>query len=506
MEVLPLLWLPVGLLLKLIEQFLFVLIDLYDVYCYSPLQTFLSPLVAKVPRTIQLRDRTLTIFNANIVSWTRTILVIPIAWCLKYDFTTTAFLCVILHDFLDHLDGIVAKVQKSIYGQLDDPILGGFMDAFCDKIVNCVSLWTILFLTDFTHMSSKQIWIYTGSCAVIIAYEFILGVVRVQDYFQAYYSRKYERQSKETKVNVSAVMEGKLKEKLESLGIGFLCLAQSSLVPMSSVSGIVGVACLLLSIRLAHASLMHKLEPRWNKKDKNDTDTVTTYPEPERKSVGTQVDDTMKMLMARQMSVFGDIGEIANDPDDLDEKSDDGSEKDNNDNDTLNKYITETVPDIMTTLKTIEKVDKVYTVGCFDLFHEGHKILIERLKQIGTQVIVGVHDSRSIFRLKKKVPIDGTSKRMANVKKYADVVFCIRGTDPTSFLKCMYDENEPVTSAYVRGDDMPNFPARKFIEEVMPVQFLPYSSFVSSTKIRKEHYNASMFGPHVKSDDHTMFY
>ena len=38
------------------------------------------------------------------------------------------------------------------------------------------------------------------------------------------------------------------------------------------------------------------------------------------------------------------------------------------------------------------------------------------------QVIVGVHDSRSIFKLKKKVPIDGTSKRMANVKKFADIV------------------------------------------------------------------------------------
>ena len=38
------------------------------------------------------------------------------------------------------------------------------------------------------------------------------------------------------------------------------------------------------------------------------------------------------------------------------------------------------------------------------------------------KVIVGVHDSRSIFKLKKKVPIDSTEKRMTNVKEYADVV------------------------------------------------------------------------------------
>ena len=52
----------------------------------------------------------------------------------RYEYSSTAFLLVLFHDFLDHLDGIVAKVQKTIYGQVDDPILGGFMDAFCDKV------------------------------------------------------------------------------------------------------------------------------------------------------------------------------------------------------------------------------------------------------------------------------------------------------------------------------------------------------------------------------------
>lgn len=49
-------------------------------------------------------------------------------------FYWTAFFMVILHDFLDHLDGIVAKAQKQTYGSVDDPLLGGFMDAFCDKV------------------------------------------------------------------------------------------------------------------------------------------------------------------------------------------------------------------------------------------------------------------------------------------------------------------------------------------------------------------------------------
>lgn len=99
-----------------------------------------------------------------------------------------------------------------------------------------------------------------------------------------------------------------------------------------------------------------------------------------------------------------------------------------------------------------DRVDRVYTVGCFDLFHQGHVRLLRRMRKLGKevldicnffspstkcftishgtlddnyfnkQVIVGVHDSRSILKLKSRVPIDSTETRMANVKKYADIV------------------------------------------------------------------------------------
>ncbi|XP_052818302.1 uncharacterized protein LOC128244327 [Mya arenaria] len=516
MEALQLVWLPIGLALNVIEQALFLLIRWYDAYCYTPLQTTLSPFVAKVPRAVDIRGRKVDVFTANIVSWSRTALVIPIAWCLKYDHPLVAFLCVLLHDFLDHLDGIVAKVQKSIFGQLDDPLLGGFMDAFCDKIVNCLALWSILLVTDFSSMTTSETWLFVGACAVIIAYEFVLGVVRVQDYFQAYYFRKYCAGEGQESPNVAAVMEGKLKEKLESLGIGFLCLAQAAANPMESVSGMVGVLCLLLSIRLAHASLQHKLKPR--RQQQNNTSkqpivhtTVTgtdsgakfTYDEStdgndtEDKEIQADIDGNQEVHIPeihRNMSVY----EADLDSDDDDEKSD--VEKDQLPTTPSRSLLTRT-HSVPTWRPDGRKMDKVYTVGCFDLFHDGHRILLERLQSLGKQVIVGIHDSRSIFKLKKKVPIDSTTKRMANVKKYASMVFCIHGTDPTPYLRCIYDEEESSDSMYVRGDDMPNFPSRKFIESVMPIHFLPYSEFISSTKIRKEVYNASMFGPHVLNDD-----
>lgn len=59
--------------------------DLYDQFLYTPLQTSLLPVVCKIPRTVVLRNKTYTVFTANIVSYSRTLLVIPIAVCLKYE-------------------------------------------------------------------------------------------------------------------------------------------------------------------------------------------------------------------------------------------------------------------------------------------------------------------------------------------------------------------------------------------------------------------------------------
>ena len=99
-------------------------------------------------------------------------------------------MCVVFHDFLDHLDGIVAKVQKVTYPNQDDPLLGGFLDAFCDKIVNEFSLWTII-QTSQLQGSWSELHSYTflAICYGVIAYETVLGIVRVEDFFQAKFKR-----------------------------------------------------------------------------------------------------------------------------------------------------------------------------------------------------------------------------------------------------------------------------------------------------------------------------
>lgn len=87
------------------------------------------------------------------------------------------------------------------------------------------------------------------------------------------------------------------------------------------------------------------------------------------------------------MSIFGDLGV---DPD-LEEKSDLSSEKDEWEEEDVKMSSTTDIVSLkrsqsVPSWQTKQKVDKVYTVGCFDLFHEGHKILLERLRELGTQV------------------------------------------------------------------------------------------------------------------------
>nr|KAG5708039.1 hypothetical protein BaRGS_025177 [Batillaria attramentaria] len=270
---------------------------------------------------------------------------------IRYDLYWGGCLLVLLHDFLDHVDGIVAKVQRRVYGNVDDPLLGGFMDAFCDKIVNVFALWSVLMVTDFGHMTWLHVLTYLTPIAVIMGFEFTLGVVRVQDYFYSYYTREFKKRDEATKAPpTAAVMEGKLKEKLESMGIAFLCVAQGAPVIMNSASGIAGITCLVLSVRLAHASLNRKLTARKERK-------------PIREPAGPTVGSCLLHLKTRRSyGVQVDLPAPS-------EKENAGFKTD------------VSVPGVMDGL-----VDKVYTVGCFDLFHNGHIRLLQRMRALGRQV------------------------------------------------------------------------------------------------------------------------
>mmetsp|Transcript_23206 Transcript_23206/g.48176 ORF Transcript_23206/g.48176 Transcript_23206/m.48176 type:complete len:450 (+) Transcript_23206:88-1437(+) len=129
---------------------------------------------------------------------------------------------------------------------------------------------------------------------------------------------------------------------------------------------------------------------------------------------------------------------------------------------------------------------KVYTIGCFDLFHRGHVNVLMSLREFGHFIVCGIHDDESYFKLKKKYPIDNLEKRMENVKPYVDIIYVIPSTDPLPYIKnaVSAQDIDAGLCCYARGDDMLNFPSRDWVESVMPVHFLPRTEGCSSSLIR----------------------
>jgi len=73
------------------------------------------------------------------------------------------------------------------------------------------------------------------------------------------------------------------------------------------------------------------------------------------------------------------------------------------------------------------------------------------------------------------------------IRPYCDEVFVIADTDPTAGIQAAVSPEDIAARRciYVRGDDMPNFPARAWVETVMDVCLLPRTDDVSSSFVRQ---------------------
>ena len=122
------------------------------------------------------------------------------------------------------------------------------------------------------------------------------------------------------------------------------------------------------------------------------------------------------------------------------------------------------------------KYHKMYTSGCFDIFHYGHLNILEKTKELCDYLVVGVSTDELIKKEKGKLPVIPFEERMKVVKaiKYVDEV--IPQTDKNK--QRVVDEHN--IDAISVGDDWKG----RFPKTSCNVEYFKYTESVSSTILK----------------------
>lgn len=122
------------------------------------------------------------------------------------------------------------------------------------------------------------------------------------------------------------------------------------------------------------------------------------------------------------------------------------------------------------------KYHKMYTSGCFDIFHYGHLNILRRTKELCDYLVVGVSTDELIEKEKGKRPVIPFEERMKVVKaiKYVDEV--IPQVDKNK--QRVVDEHN--IDAISVGDDWRG----RFPKTTCPVEYFTYTASVSSSILK----------------------
>lgn len=122
----------------------------------------------------------------------------------------------------------------------------------------------------------------------------------------------------------------------------------------------------------------------------------------------------------------------------------------------------------------------VYTYGAFDILHVGHVTLLERARNLGDSLVVGVLSDKAIAERKgNDRPIQTQSDRMKIISslRCVDSVFKQDTYDPTANIEVIHPD------IVTKGDDWNIL--RGYLEPFHFIKFVPldYSHDYSTSKI-----------------------
>ncbi len=124
-------------------------------------------------------------------------------------------------------------------------------------------------------------------------------------------------------------------------------------------------------------------------------------------------------------------------------------------------------------------MSRIITFGTFDLFHFGHLRILQRARQLGDYLVVGVSSDDLNFSKKGRYPIFSQEHRMAIVKeiKGVDAVF----TEESLDKKREYVENWNA-DVLVMGDDWKG--AFDDLSDICQVTYLDRTPDLSTTEYK----------------------
>jgi glycerol-3-phosphate cytidylyltransferase len=131
----------------------------------------------------------------------------------------------------------------------------------------------------------------------------------------------------------------------------------------------------------------------------------------------------------------------------------------------------------------------VFSAAILDLCHAGHLNLLRKMRVRGEKVIMVLHDDYSCYLIKDKFPVWDLKRRKRALKMtgLVDKIITTYETDPADEFEKIIKKHPKDEMIFMRGDDNENFPGRWLIDDyAIPIEFIPYTKGVSSTKLRKE--------------------
>ena len=123
----------------------------------------------------------------------------------------------------------------------------------------------------------------------------------------------------------------------------------------------------------------------------------------------------------------------------------------------------------------------VFTNGCFDIIHKGHTTYLNKAKQLGDYLIVGLNSNESVSNLKgQDRPINSEDKRSANLLKldYVDAVVIFNENTPKKLIA----ELQP--DILVKGGDYTKeevIGAKQVVEDGGEIVIIPLVPVYSTT-------------------------